>query len=173
LKVCIYENLFVSGRITQDSPSYWHGWSPDGKTLAFTGQRNGEFDIYTIPAVGGQETRLTTAKGLDDGPEYSPDGEYIYFNERTGQMQIWRMKADGSAQEQVLSDDSNDWFPHGTDPKTERLARMLVDHALAYGWDSINGGFFHEGTTFGKPEDTMKEWWVQVEGLNALLIHQK
>lgn len=100
-------------RITQKSPSYWHGWSPDGKTLAFVGLRNGDFDIYAIPAGGGEETRLTTAKGLDDGPEYSPDGKYIYFNsERTGHMQIWRMKRDGSEQEQVFSDDLNNWFPH-------------------------------------------------------------
>lgn len=100
-------------RITKNSPSYWHGWSPDGKTLAFVGRRNGEFDIYTIPVTGGDETRLTTAKGLDDGPEYSPDGKYIYFNsERTGHMQIWRMKPDGGAQEQVFSDDYNNWFPH-------------------------------------------------------------
>lgn len=99
--------------ITQQGPSYWHGWSPDGSTLAFTGQRNGEFDIYTIPVGGGTETRLTTAPGLDDGPEYSPDGQWIYFNsERTGTMQIWRMHPDGSGQEQVLKEDSNDWFPH-------------------------------------------------------------
>jgi TolB protein len=100
-------------RLTKNSPSYWHGWSPDGKTLAFVGQRNGDFDIYTIPVAGGDETRLTTAPGLDDGPEYSPDGQYIYFNsERTGHMQIWRMKADGSEQTQVFSDDLNNWFPH-------------------------------------------------------------
>lgn len=100
-------------RITQKSPSYWHGWSPDGKTLAFVGQRNGDFDIYAIPAEGGEEKRLTTAKGLDDGPEYSPDGNYIYFNsERTGHMQIWRMRPDGSEQEQVFSDEWNNWFPH-------------------------------------------------------------
>ena len=106
-------------RITEKSPSYWHGWSPDGKTLAFVGQRDGDFDIYTLPAEAPadapapQETRLTTAKGLDDGPEYSPDGKYIYFNsERTGHMQIWRMKPDGSDQEQVFSDDLNNWFPH-------------------------------------------------------------
>ena len=62
---------------------------------------------------GGEETRLTSAKGLDDGPEYSPDGKYIYFNsERTGSMQIWRMKADGSEQEQITSDEYNNWFPH-------------------------------------------------------------
>jgi Tol biopolymer transport system component len=66
-----------------------------------------------VPAAGGAETRLTTAEGLDDGPDYSPDGEWIYFNsERTGHMQIWRMKPDGSSQEQVISDDMNDWFPH-------------------------------------------------------------
>ena len=100
-------------RITKDSPSYWHGWSPDGKTLAFVGKRNGDFDIYTISFAGGDETRLTTAKGLDDGPEYSPDGKYIYFNsERTGHVQIWRMHADGSQQQQVTFDDFNNWFPH-------------------------------------------------------------
>jgi TolB protein len=100
-------------RVTQKSPSYWHGWSPDGKTVAYPGQRNGEFDIYTISTEGGEETQLTTAKGLDDGPEYSPDGKYIYFNSvRTGHMQIWRMHPDGSAQEQVTSDDLNNWFPH-------------------------------------------------------------
>ncbi len=54
--------------------------------------------------------------------------------------------------------------------KTEYMAKMLVDHALAYGWDEKNGGFFQYGTTFDKPEDTQKEWWVQVEGLNALLL---
>jgi len=60
---------------------------------------------------------------------------------------------------------------HGVaEAKTEHMARILVDHALAYGWDQKNGGFFREGTTFGKPEDTMKEWWVQVESLNALLM---
>jgi TolB protein len=103
-------------RITALSPSYWHGWSPDGKTLAFVGQRNGDFDIYAIPADATnstRETRLTTAPGLDDGPEYTPDGAWIYFNsERTGRMQIWRMHPDGSAQEQVTHDDLNNWFPH-------------------------------------------------------------
>jgi Tol biopolymer transport system component len=100
-------------RVTQNSPSYWHGWSPDGATLAFVGQRNGEFDIYTISVTGGAETRLTSAKGLDDGPEYSPDGKYIYFNsERTGHMQIWRMRADGTEQEQLTFDERNNWFPH-------------------------------------------------------------
>ena len=99
--------------ITQTAPSYWHGWSPDGSTLAYCAERNGEFDVYTTPVGGGAETRLTTAKGLDDGPDYTADGQWIYFNsDRTGMMQVWRMRADGSAQEQVTNDEFNNWFPH-------------------------------------------------------------
>jgi TolB protein len=100
-------------RVTARAPSYWHGWSPDGKTLAYCAERGGEFDVYTIPVEGGDETRLTTAPGLDDGPDYSPDGEWIYFNsERTGTMQIWRMRPDGSDQQQLTADGHADWFPH-------------------------------------------------------------
>jgi Tol biopolymer transport system component len=100
-------------RVTAKSPSYLHGWSPDGRFLVFTGQRDGEFDIYRISVNGGEETRLTDTKGLDDGPEYTPDGRYIYFNSaRTGRMQIWRMRADGSGQEQLTDDEFNNWFPH-------------------------------------------------------------
>ena len=99
--------------ITPTGPSYWHGWSPDGKTLAFVGQRSGEFDIYTVPVTGGEQTRLTTAKGLDDGPEYSPDGQTIFFcSVRSGHMQLWRMHSDGSDQQQLLTSETDDWFPH-------------------------------------------------------------
>jgi len=100
-------------RITAGSPSYWHGWSPDGSTLAFCGRRDGRFGIFTIPAAGGAETRLTETDGLDDGPEYSPDGTWIYFNsDRTGLMQIHRIRPDGSDLEQITDDRWGNWFPH-------------------------------------------------------------
>lgn len=100
-------------QITPRGPSYMHGWSPNGKDLVFCGERNGEFDVYKIPAAGGKEIRLTDAKGLDDGPEYTPDGQFIYFNSvRSGLMQIWRMKPDGSQQEQITNDSLNNWFAH-------------------------------------------------------------
>jgi len=104
-----------------------HGISFDGKMLAissgiavdgrnvsvYCAERNGNYDVYKIPAKGGEEIRLTTAEGLDDGPEYSPDGKYIYFNSvRTGSMEIWRMKPDGSDQEQVTDDVFQNWFAH-------------------------------------------------------------
>lgn len=100
--------------LTPLAPSYLHGWSPDGKTLAYCADRKGNYDVYTISSQGGVEKRLTTADGLDDGPEYTPDGKYIWFNSvRTGLMQLWRMKADGSEQEQMTFDeDRNSWFGH-------------------------------------------------------------
>jgi TolB protein len=104
-------------RVTSKTPSYLHGWSPDAKFLVFAGQRpiNGanKFAIYKIPVEGGEEIKLTDAPGVNDGPEFTPDGQYIYFNSsRTGRMQIWRMRPDGQEQEQVTHDDFNNWFPH-------------------------------------------------------------
>ena len=99
--------------ITPEYPSYWHGISPDGKFLAYCAQRGEEWDVYAIPIAGGEEIRLTNAPGLDDGPEYSYDGQWIYFNShRTGRMHLYRMKADGSEQEQLTFDELDNWFPH-------------------------------------------------------------
>lgn len=102
-------------KITKDGlgASYLHGWSVNAKELVFTGNRNGQYNIFSVEIETGIETQLTNTPGLDDGPEYSPDGKYIYFNSnRTGTMQIWRMKPDGSEQEQLTFDELNDWFPH-------------------------------------------------------------
>jgi TolB protein len=100
-------------RMTAKGPSYLHGWSPDARWLVYTGQRNGDYDVYKIPVTGGDEIRLTSAPGLDDGAEFTRDGAYIYFNSsRSGRMQIWRMRPDGSGQQQITNDGFNNWFPH-------------------------------------------------------------
>ena len=99
--------------VTSQTPSYWHGWSPDGKTLVYCAERNNEYDVYAIDVNGGAERRITTTPGLDDGPEYSPDGKYIYLNSyRSGHMQIWRMQPDGSNAEQLTFDENSNWFAH-------------------------------------------------------------
>ena len=57
------------------------------------------------------------------------------------------------------------------DARTWHLARRIVDHALDFGFDADNGGFFDAGSVFGTaPYTTDKIWWVQAEGLNALLL---
>jgi len=106
------------------TPSYFHGWSPDGKYLAYVYQHPGpngapaNYDIFRIPAAGGEAQQLDSNPGYDDGPDYSPDGQWIYFNsDRSGSWDVWRIPADGAGPgdqkaEQVTSDEMEDWFPH-------------------------------------------------------------
>jgi Tol biopolymer transport system component len=113
---CIYI-LPVGGgtprKVTQSTPSYCHGWSPDGQTLAYCAARNGIFDIYVCGVDGGPEKQLTDSKGHADGPDYTPDGKWIWFNSsRSGSAQLWRMRPDGSGPEQMTRDERVNWFPH-------------------------------------------------------------
>ncbi|QEG33983.1 TolB family protein [Bythopirellula goksoeyrii] len=131
----VYTVPIMGGRpqlITTQGPSYFHGWSPDGQWLTYTGGRNGNFDIYKIRSDGsGAEIRLTTNDSLDDGSEFAPDGQFIYFNSsRSGRMQIWRMKPDGTAQEQVTDDEYNNWFPHLA-PDGKRLVMLSYSSDIA------------------------------------------
>ena len=103
--------------VTDSTPSYLHGWTKDGKEVVYTAQRVSKeptYNIYKKPINGGAEFQLThLTKGLADGPECSPDGKYIYYNcTASGNMQLWRMKMDGSEQTQLTFDEYNNWFAH-------------------------------------------------------------
>ena len=99
-----------------DARSYWHGWSPDGATLAYVrvGLSDGSYDIWVQDLAGGAPRPLIVGPGVDDGPEYSPDGRHLYFNStRSGAMALWRANADGSNPVQLTHDPARrDWFPH-------------------------------------------------------------
>jgi Tol biopolymer transport system component len=113
--------------VTTNHPSYWHGWSPDGKELAYCGIRDDVFDIYTIDVTGGDERRLTNGEGRNDGPDYSADGRWIYFNSsRTGLMQIWRIHPDGTGVEQVTHDNCGNWFAHPS-PRNDKVVLISYD----------------------------------------------
>ena len=105
-------------QVTNQTPSYFHGFSPDDKWMVMCAERNGNFDIYRVATAGGNEERMTTSPGYDDGSEYSPDGKWIYFNSnRSGSWDIWRIPADGagpndSKAQQITNDEWEDWFPH-------------------------------------------------------------
>lgn len=115
------EPVRVSNRHAEPFHYYLHGISPDGETLAYVAvEGEGEarrINLFTIPAKGGPDTRLTDLSKPHDGPEYSPDGKWIYFNserasERPGHAQIFRMRPDGSGVEQLTFDERVNWFPH-------------------------------------------------------------
>ncbi|RMG65096.1 MAG: hypothetical protein D6722_16265 [Bacteroidetes bacterium] len=103
--------------VTEATPSYWHGWAPNNKEVVFVGKRphtGDSYHIFRADIKTGKETQLTDFEGSHvDGPEYSPDGQYIYYNgNQSGTMQIWRMRPDGTGHEQLTFDAYNDWFPH-------------------------------------------------------------
>jgi TolB protein len=114
-------------RITNDRgpdfQHYLHGISPDGATLAYVGVepyqgvRGAYRNIFTIPAGGGADTQLTDTPAATDGPEYFPDGRWIYLNREVGgagegHAQIFRMRPDGAELTQLTSDERVNWFPH-------------------------------------------------------------
>ena len=114
--------------ITPNAPSYLHGYSPDGKTLAYCANRNGDYDVYCISVEGGEEVQLTKSPGLDDGPEYGADGK-IYFNSvRDGLMNCYRMDANGENVTRLTDNGLNCWFPHIA-PDMSVIAYIAYDPA--------------------------------------------
>lgn len=113
---CIYILPAQGGeprRVTPQTPSWYHGWSPDGARLAYAAVRDGTFCICTCAADGTDERRLTHGFDHTDGPDYTPDGAWIWFNaERDGTSDLWRMRTDGSALQRMTGDARVNWFPH-------------------------------------------------------------
>ena len=97
---------------------YLHGISPDGATLTYVAYAPGPvMRLAVMPAVGGPVTYLTDGSCPVDGPEFSPDGKWLYYNgegaaRRPGHAQIFRMRPDGSGVQQLTHDDRVNWFPH-------------------------------------------------------------
>ena len=113
---CVYILPVGGGQpklVTDKVPSWWHGWSPDGRHLTYTIVRDHGFGIATCPAGAGDETILIEGGGHYDGPDYTPDGAWIWFNsDRGGQMNLWRIRPDGTGAEEMTNGASVDWFPH-------------------------------------------------------------
>ena len=112
-RVYIVSSSGGAPRMLTEPNSYFHSWSPDGKTILFARPEHGAINILAVPVEGGQETALTTGTGVSDDPDYSPDGQYIYFNsDRAGGMEIFRMRPDGTHAEQMTFDERHNWTAH-------------------------------------------------------------
>ena len=57
----------------------WPAWSPDGKTIAFAGNRNAAWQIYLVDPDGKNLRLLAATEGRGTAPKWSPDGKMIFF----------------------------------------------------------------------------------------------
>lgn len=120
----IYHGELAGGpvrKVTRDEGvwHYLHGVSPDGERLAYVrmvaSDQPGRLAI--IPAEGGDTTEVDTGPGHIDGPEWAPDGTWIYFNterwaSEPGHAQLARIPDGGGDVERLVTSGTVDWFPH-------------------------------------------------------------
>ena len=90
-------------------------WSPDGKQIAFSTDRNGNFDIYLVAAEGGVAQRITTNSATEIPLAFSPDGKEIYFSAQIQKAaenvqfasgwitELYKVSTEGGRPEQVVA----------------------------------------------------------------------
>ena len=103
-------------RLTENRQYDWHpSWSPDGKRIAFSSDRKGDFEnfeIYVMDADGGNQQKLTENRVYDWRPSWSPDAKRITFaSERDGNYEIYVMDADGGNPQNLTNHPDDDSAP--------------------------------------------------------------
>ena len=103
-------------RLTENHRTDWYpSWSPDGKRIAFTSDRKGDFEnfeIYVMDTDGGNPQNLTKSRGGDSSPSWSPGGKRIVFSSwRDGNSEIYVMDADGGNPQNLTNNPRDDFSP--------------------------------------------------------------
>ena len=120
---------------------YLHAQAPKTEKIAFSSNRDGNWEIYLMNPNGSRQERLTRNNALDHSPVWSPNGEQILFtSDRDGVRDLYVMDADGSHVRRVFGKPAvriePTWSPDG-----ERIAfhaetpRWSIQTATIHGGD--------------------------------------
>lgn len=117
-----------------DAPGYdaEGAYSPDGRHIVFTSQRDGDLELYVMNADGSDQRRLTYAPGYDGGPFFSPDGQCILFradrrNDGKQNLQLRLINVDGSDDRAITDNDIFNWCPYWH-PSGDWIIFTQADH---------------------------------------------
>jgi len=120
-------------------PLYLHGITSDGLSLAcvgvLPGTSRGAVQVFELGVTDGSVRQVTRHEAPVDGPEFSPDGRFLYVNaewqaRRPGDSQLFRMRRDGTQTEQLTFDERVNWFPH-VSPDGRQLAYLSYPSGTA------------------------------------------
>jgi len=126
-------------------------YSPDGKTIAFTAEYDGNREVYVMPAEGGEPVRVTftATNSRDDmgdrmGPNnmvmgWTPDGKYILYRNRISDGfdgKLWKVSPDGSMPEELPLPEGG-WCSYSPDGKTLAYNRVMREFRT---WKYYRGG---------------------------------
>ncbi len=115
-------------------------FAPDGQTIAFSAQYDGNVDVYTIPVTGGAPKRLTYHPGADIVRGFTPDGKILFDSPRAvfsnRHMQLFTVPLTGGMPEQLD-------IPHGFEasfsPDNTRIA-YCPERDVTAQWKNYRGG---------------------------------
>jgi Tol biopolymer transport system component len=93
-------------------------WSLDGKRIAFSWGKNGNFDIWTIPAEGGDPTQITNDPRWERWPVWSSDGKNIVFGRmreltQNSAWDVWMVSSEGGTSVRIIEDAYGILSPNG------------------------------------------------------------
>lgn len=91
---------FASRLTDEDSMTAAWDWSPDGRWLYLFSDRSGEYQIWRIPAAGGELEQMTSKGGLL--PQISDDGRFLYYMKFDDPASLWRKPVAGGEEELLL-----------------------------------------------------------------------
>lgn len=90
----------------QQSAATDASFSPDGSTILFAANHDGDLEIYVVAADGSDRRQLTDNGGQDFFPSWSPDGNTIVFSsDRSGAVELYLMDADGGNQRPLMAEE--------------------------------------------------------------------
>ncbi len=125
---------------TAPGREYGPHFSPDGRQIAFTGEYDGNVDVFVVPAAGGVPKRLTWHPAADEVLGWTPDGKRIFFTSRRNSFsrfaQLYTVSTEGGLEEELPLPMG---FEGAYSPEGTQIAYVPISRAF-YAWKRYRGG---------------------------------